>query len=258
MRVGRRPLSSCAKLHLAGAEQLCAGAQLGWRMVKEAAVTELTVLGAGWFAPPVAKQPKKVSAPVAAASVSTEERLRQATAELRAERAHSDEVRIELETSQLGLKRGLPREECAAVWAELQIKIMVQEHEVRAAQTQKQSPLLPSAHPSVPPLTRRRRRARFAPSTAPRRARRRKRTRRLRPSGSTRSTARRTRACSSCELVHKSRAAQQQDAASRRDAKADMDTMATRVRDLRLTPFLCRFRPFWRHLRHKASPRYLI
>ena len=60
------------------------------------------------------------------------------------------------------------------------------------------------------------------------------------------------------ELVHKSRAAQQQDAASRRDAEADMDTMATRVRDLGLTPFLCRFRPFWRHLRHKASPRYLI
>ena len=42
------------------------------------------------------------------------------------------------------------------------------------------------------------------------------------------------------ELVNKSRAAQQQDAASRRDAEADMDTMATRVRDLGLTPFLCR------------------
>ena len=60
------------------------------------------------------------------------------------------------------------------------------------------------------------------------------------------------------ELVHQSRAAQQQDAASRRDAEADMDTMATRVRDLGLTPFLCRLRLFWRHFRHKASPRYLI
>ena len=34
------------------------------------------------------------------------------------------------------------------------------------------------------------------------------------------------------ELVHKSRAAQQQDAASRRDAKAGADAMATRVREL--------------------------
>jgi len=60
------------------------------------------------------------------------------------------------------------------------------------------------------------------------------------------------------ELVHKSRAAQQQDAASRRDAEADMDTMATRVCDFGLTPFLCRLRLFWRHFRHKAFPRYLI
>jgi len=37
-----------------------------------------------------------------------------------------------------------------------------------------------------------------------------------------------------------------------------MDKMANRVRDLGLTPFLCRHRPFWRHYRHKASPRYLI
>jgi len=119
------------------------------------------------------------------------------------------------------------------------------------AQTRKQSPLLPSAHPSVPPLPRRRRRARFAPSTAPRHARRQNSTRRPRPSGSTRSTARRTRACSSCELVHKGRAAQQQDAASRRDGEADMDTMATRVRNLGLTLFLCRLRPFWRHFWRK-------
>ena len=34
------------------------------------------------------------------------------------------------------------------------------------------------------------------------------------------------------ELVHKSRAAQQQDAASRRNAEADADAMVTRVRDL--------------------------
>ena len=34
------------------------------------------------------------------------------------------------------------------------------------------------------------------------------------------------------ELVHKSRAAQQQDAASRRDAKAGADAMTTRVREL--------------------------
>jgi len=60
------------------------------------------------------------------------------------------------------------------------------------------------------------------------------------------------------ELVHKSRAAQQQDAVSRHDAEADVDTMATRVRDLGLTPFLCKLRPFWRRFRHKASPRYLI
>jgi len=46
------------------------------------------------------------------------------------------------------------------------------------------------------------------------------------------------------ELVHRIRAAQKQDAVSRRDAKADADAMATRVRDLGLTPFLCRLRPF--------------
>ena len=60
------------------------------------------------------------------------------------------------------------------------------------------------------------------------------------------------------ELVHKSRVAQKQDAVSRHDVEADADTMATRVRDLGLTPFLCRLRPFWRYLRNKASPRYLI
>jgi len=60
------------------------------------------------------------------------------------------------------------------------------------------------------------------------------------------------------ELVHKRRAAQQQDAASRRDAEADADAMATRLRNLGFTPFLCRLRPFWRHFWHKASPRYLI
>ena len=60
------------------------------------------------------------------------------------------------------------------------------------------------------------------------------------------------------ELVHWNRAVQQQNATSRRDAEADMDTMATRVRDLGLTSFLCRLRPFWRHFWHKASPRYLI
>jgi len=122
------------KLRSAGAEPR-ARAQLGWRMVEEAAVTELTLLGPSWFAPPVAK---RVSAPVTAASMSPEGRVWQLTEELRAERAHSDEMRIELETSQRELKRALRREECgvAAVvaegaWAELQIKIMAQEHEVR-------------------------------------------------------------------------------------------------------------------------------
>jgi hypothetical protein len=66
-------------------------------MVQEAAVTELTVLGAGWFAPPETMQHKQLSAPFAAqASVSPEERVRQLTGELRAERAHSDELRVEL------------------------------------------------------------------------------------------------------------------------------------------------------------------
>jgi hypothetical protein len=122
------------KLRPAGAEQLRARAQLGWRMVQEAAVTELTVLGAGWFAPPDAKQPKRVSAPVAAASVSPEWRAWQLTEELRTERVHSDKMRIELEISQRALKHALRREECAAAavvaegeWAELQIKMMAQE-----------------------------------------------------------------------------------------------------------------------------------
>ena len=39
------------KLRSPGAEPR-ARTQLGWRMVHEAAVTELTLLGAGWFAPP--------------------------------------------------------------------------------------------------------------------------------------------------------------------------------------------------------------
>ena len=118
-----------AQLRSAGAER-SARAQLGWRMVEEAAVTELTLLGPGWFAPPVAK---RVSAPVAAASVSPEGRVWQLTEELRAERAHSDEMRIELETSQRELKRALRREECGAAavvaegaWAELQIQMMAQ------------------------------------------------------------------------------------------------------------------------------------
>ena len=131
---------------------------LGWRMVQEAAVTELTLLGAGWFAPPDAK---RVSAPVAApASMSTDGRLRQATSELRAERAHSDEMRIELETSQRELKRALRREECGAAavvaegaWAELRIKMMAQEHEVRRPpkrESRAPSPplLTPLSHPS--------------------------------------------------------------------------------------------------------------
>jgi len=115
------------KLHSAGAEPL-ARAQLGWRMVQEAAVTELTLLGPGWFAPPVAE---RVSAPVAVASVSPEGRVWQLTEEQRAERAHSDEMRIELETSQRELKRALRRGEWGAAavvaegaWAELQIKMM--------------------------------------------------------------------------------------------------------------------------------------
>jgi len=58
-------------------EHVSAGAQLGWRMVEEAIVTELAVLGAGWFAPP---DDKRVSAPVAApASVSPEGRVWQLT-----------------------------------------------------------------------------------------------------------------------------------------------------------------------------------
>jgi len=125
------------KLRSPGAEPR-ARAQLGWRMVQEAAVIELTVLDAGWFAPPVAKQLQKVSVPVAPASVSPEGRVWKLTEELRAERAHSDEMRIELKTSQRELKRALRREECGAAavvaegaWAELQIKMMAQEHVVR-------------------------------------------------------------------------------------------------------------------------------
>ena len=140
------------------AKQLRAGAQLGWRMVEEAVVTELAMLGAGWFAPPDAK---RVSAPVAApASVSPEGRVWQLTEELRAERAHSDEMRIELETSQRELQRVLRREECGAAavvaegaWAELQIKMMAQEHEVHRPPKRESrapsSPLLTSpSHPS--------------------------------------------------------------------------------------------------------------
>jgi len=127
-------------------------------MVQEAVVTELAVLGAGWFAPP---DDKRVSVPVAApASVSPEGRVWQLTEELRADRAHSDEMRIELETSQRELKRALRREECGAAavvaegaWAELQIKMMAQEHEVRCPPKRQSrapsSPLLtPLSHPS--------------------------------------------------------------------------------------------------------------
>jgi len=110
------------------------------------------VIGAGWFAPP---DDKRVSAPVAApASVSPKGRVWQLTEEMRTERAHSDEMHIELETSQLELKRALRREECAAAaviaegaWAELQIKMMAQEHEVR------RPPKRENRAPSSPLLT---------------------------------------------------------------------------------------------------------
>ena len=123
-------------------------------------MTELKLLGTGWFAPPVAKQPKRVSAVVAAASMSPEGRVWQLTEELRAERAHSNKMRIELETSQCKLKRALCREECGAAavvaegaWAELQIKMMAQEHEVRRPPKRNSrapsSPLpTPPSHPS--------------------------------------------------------------------------------------------------------------
>jgi hypothetical protein len=69
--------------------------------------------------------------------VSPEERVRQLTGELRAERAHLDEPCVELD-SQRELRRALRREACAAAavdakseWAELQIKMMAQEHKVR-------------------------------------------------------------------------------------------------------------------------------
>ena len=138
---------------------------------------KLAVIGAGWFAPP---DDKRVSAPVAApASVSPKGRVWQLTEEMRTERAHSDEMHIELETSQLELKRALRREECgaAAVVAEGRVGRAADQDDgagaqgAPPAQTRKQSPLLPSAHPSVPLLPRRTRRARFALSTALRRAR---------------------------------------------------------------------------------------
>jgi hypothetical protein len=143
---------------LAGAEWLRALAQLGWRMVQEAAVTELTVLGAGWFAPPDAKQPKRVSAPVAAASVSPELRIWKLAEELRAERVHSDEMRIEVEISQRELRRALRREACAAAavdakseWAELQIKMMAQGAQGAPPNKRKQNAPSPSVHPSTHP-----------------------------------------------------------------------------------------------------------
>ena len=96
----------------------------------------------------------------APASVSPEGRVWQLTEELPAERAHSDEMRIELETSQRELKRALRREECGAAavvvegaWAGLQIKMMAQEHVVRRPPKRESrapsSPLLtPPSHPS--------------------------------------------------------------------------------------------------------------
>ena len=209
---------------------------------------------------------KRVSTLVAAASVSPEGRVWQLTEELRAERAHSDEMRIELETSQRELKRALRREECGAAavvtegaWAELQIKMMAQEHEVRRPPKRKKRA------PSSPLLT--------PPSTPPTQ----EETRALRAEyGSIAHEMTKTHKAAETEwqhkvnreksagvfnlreLVHWNRVAQQQDAASRRDAKADAEAMATRVRELGLIPFLCRLRPFWRHFRHKASPRYLI
>ena len=102
-----------------------------------------------------------MSAPVnALASVSPEGRVWQLTEELPAERAHSDEMRIELETSQRELKRALRRKECGAAavvvegaWAGLQIKMMAQEHVVRRPPKRESrapsSPLLtPPSHPS--------------------------------------------------------------------------------------------------------------
>jgi hypothetical protein len=89
--------------------------------------------------------------------VSPEGRVWQLTEELRAERAHSDEMRIELETSQRELKRALRREECAAAavvaegaWAELQIKMMAQRHKVRHPINENRAPP-PSAHCSPTP-----------------------------------------------------------------------------------------------------------
>ena len=96
------------KLRHAGAE-LRVRAHFGWRMVQEAVVTELKPLGASWFAPSQPKRPKKVSAPVAAASVSPEDRVRQLTAELRAERARSDDLRVQFETLQREHTRALRR-----------------------------------------------------------------------------------------------------------------------------------------------------
>jgi len=115
------------KLRHAGLE-LRVRAQLGWRMVHTAVITELTPLGAGWFAPCKAKQPKLVSAPVAAASVSLEERVRQLTAELSAERACSEQLRVDLAASQREHTRALRRVASAqgeadteGQWAALQV-----------------------------------------------------------------------------------------------------------------------------------------
>ena len=91
-----------------GAE-LRARAHFGWHMVQEAAVTELKPLCAGWFAPSQAKPKRVISAPVAAASVAPETRVWQLTAELNAERARSDDLRVQLEASQRDLTRALRR-----------------------------------------------------------------------------------------------------------------------------------------------------
>ena len=124
------------------------------------------------------------------------------------------------------------------------------------AQTRKQSPLLPSAHPSVPPLPRSKRRALRAEYGS--KARETRKTHKAAETEWQHKVNREKKAgvFKLRELVHWNRAVQQQNAASRRDAEADAKAMAPRVRELGLTPFLCRLRPFWRHFRHKASPRY--
>ena len=66
MGAGRCRAAQVAPGGCGAASRWCAAGL--WRMVQEAVVTELAVLGAGWFAPP---DDKRVSAPVAApASVS--------------------------------------------------------------------------------------------------------------------------------------------------------------------------------------------